>query len=93
MANNTDIAIQDAQRGNAQKCHHARLRHVGPATQASFTDQKSTTPSTGALQGASTVVSLNQPANFSYSQTLPSGMQYSVSFYASKSTTNSSFAT
>jgi outer membrane protein len=64
-----------------------------PQAQASFTDQKSTTPSTGALQGASTVVSLNQPANFSYSQTLPSGMQYSVSFYASKSTTNSSFAT
>src|SRR5581483_9841058 len=38
-------------------------------------------------------VSLYQPANFSFTQTLPSGTQYSVSFSASKSTTNSSFAT
>jgi outer membrane protein TolC len=64
-----------------------------PQALASFSDTKSSTPSTGALAGADTVVSLSQPANFSFSQTLPTGMQYSVTFGATKSTTNSSFAT
>jgi outer membrane protein TolC len=46
-----------------------------------------------ALAGAATAISLSQPANFSFAETLPSGMQYSVGYAASKSTTNSSFAT
>jgi outer membrane protein len=93
MANNTDIAIQMLSVEMPKNAIMRAFATWDPQAQASFTDQKSTTPSTLALQGAATVVSLNQPANFSYSQTLPSGMQYSVSFGASKSTTNSSFAT
>jgi outer membrane protein len=93
MANNTDIAIQMLSVETPKNAIMRAFATWDPQAQASFTDQKSTTPSTGALQGASTVVSLYQPANFSYSQTLPSGLQYSVSFGASKSTTNSSFAT
>lgn len=93
MANNTDIAIQML---SVESPKNAITRAFGvwdPQALASFSDTKSTTASTGALQGASTVVSLSQPANFSYSQTLPSGMQYSLSFAGSKSTTNSAFAT
>jgi outer membrane protein len=93
MANNTDIAIQMLSVESPKNAIMRAFATWDPVAQASFTDQKSTTPSTGALQGASTVVSLYQPANFSYSQTLPSGLQYQVSFGASKSTTNSSFAT
>jgi outer membrane protein TolC len=93
MANNTDIAIQMLSVESPKNAIMRAFATWDPLAQASFTDQKSTTPSTGALAGASTVVSLYQPANFSYSQTLPSGLQYQVSFGASKSTTNSSFAT
>jgi outer membrane protein len=93
MANNTDIAIQMLSVETPKNAIMRAFATWDPIAQASFSDQKSTTPSTGALAGASTVVSVDQPANFSYSQTLPSGMQYQVSFGASKLTTNSSFAT
>ena len=93
MANNTDIAIQMLSVEMPKNAIMRAFSTWDPIAQASFTDQKSTTPSTGALAGAATVVSGSQPANFSYSQTLPTGMQYSVSFGASKITTNSSFAT
>ncbi len=93
MANNTDIAIQMLTVETPKNAITRAFAPWDPQAQASFSDTKSSTPSTGALQGASTVVSLSQPANFSYSQTLPTGLQWSVSFGASKSTTNSSFAT
>ncbi len=93
MANNTDIAIQMLSVEAPRNAITRAFSPWDPQALASFSDTKSTTPSTGALQGAATVVSLNQPANFSFSQTLPTGMQYSVSFSADKSTTNSSFAT
>jgi outer membrane protein len=93
MANNTDIAIQMLSVEMPKNAIMRAFATWDPVAQASFTDQKSTTPSTLATQGASTLVSLYQPANFSYSQTLPTGMQYTVSFGASKSTTNSAFAT
>jgi len=45
------------------------------------------------LAGATTSVTLSQPANFGFSETLPSGMQYNVGYSASKSTSNSSYVT
>ncbi len=93
MANNTDIAIQMLSVESPKNAITRAFATWDPQAVASFSDTKSSTPSTGALAGASTVVSLSQPANFSYSQTLPTGMQYAVSFGATKSTTNSSFAT
>jgi outer membrane protein TolC len=93
MANNTDIAIQMLSVESPKNAITRAFAPWDPQALASFSNTKSTTPSSGALQGASTVVSLSQPASFSYSQTLPTGMQYEVSFGASKSTTNSAFAT
>jgi outer membrane protein TolC len=93
MANNTDIAIQMLSVESPKNAITRAFAPWDPQAVASFINTKSSTPSTGALQGASTVVSLSQPANFSYSQTLPTGMQYAVSFGASKNTTNSAFAT
>jgi len=93
MANNTDIAIQMLTVESPKNAITRAFAPWDPQALASFSDPKSSTPSTGALQGAATVVSVSQPANFSYSQTLPTGMQWSVSFGASKSSTNSSFAT
>jgi outer membrane protein len=93
MANNTDIQIQMLAVETPKNAIMRAFATWDPQAQASFSDQKSSTPSTGALAGANTVVSINQPASFSYTQVLPTGMQYSVSYSAVKSTTNSSFAT
>lgn len=93
MVNNTDIAIQMLSVETPKNAITRAFATWDPQALASFSDTKSSTPSTGALAGADTVVSLSQPANFSFSQTLPTGMQYSVTFGATKSTTNSSFAT
>ncbi|HKE21369.1 MAG TPA: TolC family protein [Bryobacteraceae bacterium] len=93
MANNTDIQIQLLSLEMPKNAITRAFSTWDPLATASFTNAKSTTPSTGALAGADTVVSLNQPANFAFQQTLPTGLSYSVGFSADKSTTNSSFQT
>jgi outer membrane protein TolC len=93
MANNTDVAIQMLSIETPKNAITRAFAPWDPQAAANFASTKSSTPSTGALQGAATVVSLSQPASFSYAQTLPVGMQYAVSFSATKSTTNSAFAT
>lgn len=93
MANNTDIQISLLSVETPRNAITRAFATWDPLATASFTNTKSTTPSTGALAGASTVVSLSQPATFAYQQTLPTGLQYSVGFTGSKSTTNSSFQT
>jgi outer membrane protein TolC len=92
MSNNTDIQIQML---TLETPKNAILRAFGawdPLARATFTDTKSQLPSTSALDGAATVVSLTQPAQFSVNQTLPTGTNYTVGFNASKSTTNSGFS-
>lgn len=92
MSNNTDIQIQML---TLETPRNAILRAFGawdPLARASFTDTKTTLPSTSALDGAATLVSLSQPAQFSVSQTLPTGTSYTVGFSASKSTSNSGFS-
>lgn len=91
MANNTDIQIQKL---NIETPKNAILRAFGtfdPLATASFNSTRTKTPATDALQGANTVVTLSQPARFSYAQTLETGTQYTASFNASKATTNSGF--
>lgn len=92
MANNTDIQIQML---TVEMPKNAILRAFGawdPLARASFSDTKTTSPSTSALDGAATLVSISQPAQFSFSQTTAMGTSYSVGFNASKSTTNSGFS-
>src|SRR6185436_10781048 len=62
-----------------------------PTVIASFSSTRTVTPSTSALEGASTVSSLSQPFSASYNQLLDTGTQYTVNFAASKSATNSGF--
>jgi len=93
MANNTDIQIDLLSVETPKNAITRAFSNWDPLATASFTNTKSSTPSTGALEGANTVVSLSQPARFSFQQTLDSGLQYGVSFAGTKSTTNSSFQT
>jgi outer membrane protein TolC len=93
MANNTDIAIQMLSLETPKNAITRAFATWDPVASASFTSQSSTTPASDALQGAATVVSLSQPATFTYQQTLPAGATYSATFAAQKNTTNSGFST
>ncbi|MFB3828756.1 MAG: TolC family protein [Bryobacteraceae bacterium] len=91
MANNTEIQIQKLA---VETPKNAILRAFGafdPIFQGTFNNQRQKTPSNDALAGASTLVTLNQPANFSYQQTLPTGVQYTASYNFNKTSTNSGF--
>jgi outer membrane protein TolC len=93
MANNTDIQIQMLSVEVPKDAIMRAMATWDPLAQASFNNQMSKSPSTTALAGAATVVSRNQPASFSYQQTLPAGTLYTVSFAGSKSDSNNAFST
>src|SRR5579871_3272010 len=91
MANNTDIAIQRITLSVAQNAITRAFAIFDPLATASFSSTRQITPASQFLQGASTLVQLTQPANFGYSQTMPSGLQYNVAFFAQKVSTNNGF--
>ena len=91
MANNTDIAIQRLTIDVAQNAITRAFGVFDPLAQASFSSTEQRTPSGDQLTGASTLVQLSQPANFSYGQTLPTGLNYQVDFFAQKLSTNSGY--
>src|ERR1039458_1130767 len=62
-----------------------------PLATASFSSTEQRTQSGDQLTGAATLVSLTQPANFTYTQTLPTGLNYQVGFFAQKLSTNSGY--
>ena len=65
MANNTDIAIQRLTIDVAQNAITRAFGVFDPLAQASFSSTEQRTPSGDQLTGASTLVQLSQPANFS----------------------------
>jgi len=91
MANNTDIAIQRLTVDVAQDNVTRAFAAFDPLATGSFSSTKQITPSGQQLTGATTLVQLSQPANFTYGQTLPTGLQYSANFSASKLSTNSGY--
>jgi outer membrane protein len=91
LANNTDIAIQKLSVETAKNAITRAFAPFDPIATGRFTSTRSKTPSNTALEGASTLVTLTQPALFSYNQTLSNGTQYTVNFNGSKSSTNSGF--
>jgi outer membrane protein TolC len=62
-----------------------------PRATASFNSSRATTPPTSALDGATELKTLSQPLAMSVTQTLPEGINYTVSWGGSKSTSNSTF--
>ena len=93
MSNNTDIQLEFLTLESPKNAITRSFAVWDPVASASFTSTRSTSASVTALSGANTTVSLNQPANFAYNETLPTGMSFTVGYSASKFTTNSSFAT
>jgi outer membrane protein TolC len=91
MANNTDIAYQRLSVSIAQHAITRAFAPFDPNLLATFSSQRSKTPSNDLLAGAQTLSTLSQPANFRYTQLLPTGTQYNVSFAGTKQTSNSGF--
>ena len=92
MSNNTDIQIQMLSLESPKNAIMRALSTWDPTASASFSTTRSKAPSVTQLAGASTSESLSQPANFSVSEVLPTGAQYTVGFSASKNSSNSSYA-
>jgi outer membrane protein TolC len=96
MANNTDIQIQKL---SVELPKNAILRAFGrwdPVAAAQFTTTRATQPVSNLQDTGGTaneLKTLSQPAQFSVSQLLPTGTNYTVGFNASKSTTSSSAST
>lgn len=91
MANNTDIAVSRLTVDVAQNAVTRAFAPFDPFATGRFTSTRSKTPASDALQGAKTLVTLSQPALFTYNQLLSSGTNYGVSFSGTKTSTNSGF--
>jgi outer membrane protein len=102
MSNNTDIAIQRLTVSTAEDAVLRSFSIFDPKGSASWSSSRSKSPVSNLVDigqvgssGVSTIAldTLRQPANFTWSQLLPTGMLYNTSFSASKLTTSSSSVT
>jgi outer membrane protein len=91
MANNTDVALSKLNIDTARDAVLRGFAPFDPLATASFNNTRARSPGSGALDGASTIVSLSQPVSFNYSQTMQNGTSYQVGFTETKSTSNSGF--
>ncbi len=89
MANNTDIQLQKLSLETPKNAIQRAFGAWDPRATAQFTSTRATSPSTSVLEGATELKTLAQPAQFSVTQLLPTGTNYTVSFSGSKNTTNS----
>jgi outer membrane protein len=93
MANNTDIAMQLLSVEVPKNAIQMALGAWDPTARASFSTTRSTSLPSSALDARSTGVSksLAQPYSLSYSQTLETGTNYSVTFSGAKSSQSNGF--
>lgn len=92
LFNSTDIQIQRAILEIPKNAITRAFNIFDPQFVARFSTNRSTTPTTDVLQGATTLSNLNQPITLNWAQTLGSGTQFTASYGASKNSTNNSFA-
>ena len=91
MSNNTDIQIQMLSLETPKNAIQRAFGIWDPRATAQFTTNRATTPPTSALDGATELKTLNQPLTMSVTQLLPEGLNYTVSWGGTKTTSNSSF--
>ena len=89
MSNNTDIQIQMLGLEMPKNAIQRAFGAWDPRATASFNSTRATTPPTSALDGATELKTLAQPLAMSVTQTLPEGINYTVAWGGSKSTSNS----
>ena len=96
MSNNTDIAVQKLSIDTGKNAILRAFAPFDPIATGRFNNSRSTTTPTqkfDLLRSPDPLVTLNQPAVFNYTQLLPSGTSYNVTFSGSKFATSSPNAT
>src|SRR6266481_3721908 len=91
LSNNTDIQLDRSQIEFAQNNLSRVHAPFDPLLTSSFADQRTKSPTSTQLQGASILNTLNQTTQIGYSQTFLTGTNFQTSFNANKFSTNSSF--
>jgi outer membrane protein TolC len=94
MANNTDIQLQLISVEIPKNNILAAFGVWDPKALVSYSSTRSTTVPTNATtaeNAASLTKSLNQPYNLQYSQTVPEGLSYTVSFSGAKTSQTNSY--
>src|SRR6267142_156189 len=91
LSNNTDIQLDRSQIEFAQNNLSRVHAPFDPSLTSSFADQRTKSPTSTQLQGASILNTLNQTTQIGYSQTFLTGTNFQTSFNANKFSTNSSF--
>ncbi|MBI1749938.1 MAG: TolC family protein [Acidobacteria bacterium] len=93
LLNNTDVRLNQLTYENSQFAIQRAHAPFDPLFTGSFNASRSTSASVSQLAGAPTLSSLSQQTQFNYAQAYQTGTSYNIGFNASKSVTNSSFAT
>ena len=91
LTNNTDIHLDRYQIDLAEDNLQRVLTPFDPLLTSSYSDQRTKSPTSTQLQGASILNTLTQETQIGYSQTFQTGTNFQGSFLADKSSTNSSF--
>jgi len=91
LLNNTNVRVNQLQIENAQYGVLGAYAPFDPLFQTNYSTNRSTSPATNQLQGASTVTSLFQQNTSTYSQTFQTGTNLNIQFSGNKSDTNSSY--
>src|SRR5690242_3167485 len=92
LLNNTEVRVGQAQLDQTPFGIDRAYSPFDPLFTAGFTPQRSTQPTTSALQGARTLSQLQQQTVFAYNHLLQTGTSYAISFTTSRATSNSTFS-
>ena len=93
LLNNTDVRLNELPIENARLEVQRAYATFDPTSTSSFNAGRVTTPAYTQLQGAPTVSTLSQQAQFDYNQTFQTGTNYDLNFSSFKYATNSAFET
>jgi len=91
LSNNTDIHLDHCQIEFAEDNLRRVYSPFDPLLTSSFNNQRTKSPTSTQLQGATILNSLSQTTQVGYSQTFETGTNFQTSFTAIKNSTNSSF--
>ncbi|HEY2548143.1 MAG TPA: TolC family protein [Candidatus Acidoferrum sp.] len=91
LSTNTDIHLDYTQVETAANNLQRVYAPFDPLLTSSFSDQRTKSPTSTQLQGASILNQLTQQTQIGYSQTFQTGTNFQGSFIASKDSTNSTF--
>ncbi|HMD98627.1 MAG TPA: TolC family protein [Terriglobia bacterium] len=91
LLNNTEVRVNQLQIENAKYGVLGAYAPFDPQFLTNYSSNRSSSPATSQLQGASTVSTLSQQSTSTYSQTFQTGTNLNLQFSGSKGDTNSSF--